>query len=145
MHIFITSIIKTHFISNKISIFLPLVLKNLEHQARQPYFFKSFKYICCHKNAPRAQKEAKLIAARSFTISSNLKNIIRFTPNNRNYKAIVDINNMESINHLVVNNLLLNQNLSLTNSTLKKLLKVFIIKIFTFNKFILKKIFKKLN
>ena len=89
MYIFITSIIKPHFISNKISIFLPLVLKNSVHEAR-------------------VTKEAKLIAARSFTISSNLNNIIRFTPNNRESKAIVDINNIESINHLVINNLLFN-------------------------------------
>ena len=64
------------------------------------------------------------IAARSFTRSSILNNILRRSVNYPESGSIVHINSEESATHLIINKILLNQNLSVTQSKLVELLKV---------------------
>ena len=64
------------------------------------------------------------IAARSFTKSSILNKILRRSVNYPESGSIVQINNEESITHLVLNKILLSQNLYVTKSKLIELLKV---------------------
>ena len=64
------------------------------------------------------------IAARSFTKSSILNKILRRSVNYPESGSIVQINNEESITHLVLNKILLSQNLYVTKSKLVELLKV---------------------
>ena len=64
------------------------------------------------------------IAVRYFTKSAILYNIFRGTVNSPESGAIVRINPVETVNHLIINKILLTQNLSITKSKLEELLKV---------------------